>query len=316
MDAEIAQFKVYLTRKYPDRSTTKHYMSDLTIFQQFMGEVSPRMITAKAIAQFVQAQSQQGLKAATINRRLSAISSFFDYLIETSEDDNWSNPVNWKWHSIRPGRHLPRDVKDETIKQLFELIQDGRDRAIFTLMLKAGLRVGEVVELRLDDLELGQLNPLVRLRVRGKGDKDRVVWLTSEVMYELHNWLAQRPESEQPYLFLNQHGRALSVSGIQFWLKQYCQQAEVQLSCHQLRHTFARRLVEHQLPIDSLAKLLGHNNLQTTQRYIDGADPTVRNDFLEAIQQVNQQPLEGSVQNIRRVLRSVSKKPRLHPSGH
>src|SRR3712207_1449538 len=136
MDAEMAQFKIYLTRRYPDRSTTKHYMSDLTIFRQFVGEVSPRMITGKHLDQFVQAQSQQGLKAATINRRLSAISSFFDYLIETSEDDGWSNPVNWKWHSIRAGHHLPRDVKEETIKQLFELIHDSRDRAIFTLMLK------------------------------------------------------------------------------------------------------------------------------------------------------------------------------------
>ena len=200
MEAEIAQFKVYLTRRYPDRSTMKHYMSDLAIFQQFVGEVSPRVITAKDIDQFVQAQSQQGLKAATINRRLSAISSFFNYLIETTEDDSWSNPVNWKWHSIRPGRHLPRDVQDETIKQLFELIRDSRDRAIFSLMLKARLRVGEVAKLGLDDLDLGQLNPLVRLRVRGKGDKERVVWLTAEVMHDLHTWLAERPASEQPYL--------------------------------------------------------------------------------------------------------------------
>ena len=62
----------------------------------------------------------------------------------------------------------------------------------------------------------------------------------------------------------------------------------MELSCHQLRHTFARRLVEHDMPVDSLAKLLGHKDLQTTQRYIDGADPTVRADFLEAMQQVTQ----------------------------
>jgi site-specific recombinase XerD len=66
------------------------------------------------------------------------------------------------------------------------------------------------------------------------------------------------------------------VAGVQYRLKQYCQKAGVQLTCHQRRHTFARRLVEHGMPVDSLAKLLGHTDLQTTQRYIDGACPHQR----------------------------------------
>lgn len=240
------------------------------------------------ISDFVEAQSNQGLKGTTINRRLSALSSFFEFLIFEAEDDGWSNPVQWKHHSIRPGHHLPRDVNDQTVSQLLAVIDDPRDRAIFGLMINAGLRVGEVVDLQLNDLHPLEQTGLARLRVRGKGDKERIVWLTTEVVHHIQHWLQQRPQSESTYLFLNQHRRPLSVSGLQFRLKQYCQQAGVQLSCHQLRHTFARRLVEHNMPVDSLAKLLGHNDLQTTQRYIDGADPTVRTDFLEAMQQVAQ----------------------------
>ena len=78
---------------------------------------------------------------------------------------------------------------------------------------------------------------------------------------------------------------------MQFRLKQYCQRAGVKLTCHQLRHTFARQLVEHNMPIDSLARLLGHNDLRTTQRYIDGADPTLRSDFLQAMQQLSRREL-------------------------
>ena len=288
MKAAIDRFKQYVEQRYPDRSTSKHYMSDLAIFHQIIGDVHPQTITPKIISDFVEMQSNQGLKGSTINRRLSALSSFFEFLIFETEDDGWSNPVQWKRHSIRSGHHLPRDVSDQIVSQLLAVIDDPRDQAIIGLMINAGLRVGEVVELQLNDLHPLEQSGLARLRVHGKGDKERVVWLTAEVVHHIQQWMQQRPQSKSPYLFLNQHRRPLSVSGVQFRLKQYCQQAGVQLSCHQLRHTFARRLVEHNMPIDSLAKLLGHNDLQTTQRYIDGADPTVRADFFEAIQQVSQ----------------------------
>jgi len=284
MKSAIASFSAYLKRRYPDRSTAKHYLSDLNIFRQFVGERSPREITVKTIDAFVQTQQAKKLKPTTVNRRLSAISSFFEFLIVEAEDDTWRNPVRWKRHSVRTGHHLPRDVSDETAEALLAVINDPRDRAIFTLMLKAGLRVGEVVSLTLSDIEPPVQYNLARLRVCGKGGKERPTWLTQEAWLELAAWLKVRPESNNQTLFLNQHARPLSVSGIQYRLKQYRQQAGRDLSCHQLRHTFARRLAEQQMPVDSLAKLLGHNDLQTTQLYIDGAAPTVRQDFEQAMQ--------------------------------
>jgi len=290
MHDAIARFKRYLEQRYPGRSTSKHYMSDLAIFSRFVGDVSPREVRPKLIDSFVQAQSQQGLKAATINRRLSAISSFFEFLIDEAEDDGWHNPIHRKRHGIRQGRHLPRDVSDETVSKLLAVVDHPRDRAIFMLMVKASLRVAEVVDLQLSDLQQpDETTGLARLRVRGKGDKDRVVWLTPEVLNQVHNWLQTRPQTDSHHVFLNQHGRPLSTSGVQFRLKQYCERAGVNLTCHQLRHTFARRLVEHGMPVESLARLLGHSNLRTTQLYIDGADPTLRADFLQAIQTLDQQ---------------------------
>jgi site-specific recombinase XerD len=280
----IAHFKAYLQRRYPDRSTGKHYISDLTIFSQFVGNKSPRDITVKTIDAFVQAQQAAKLKPTTINRRLSAISSFFEFLIAEAEDDTWRNPVRWKRHSVRTGHHLPRDVSDDTADALLNVVHDPRDRAIFTLMLKAGLRVGEVVTLTLGDVEPPLQYNLARLRVCGKGRKERPTWLTQEAWLELAAWLQVRPESQSQALFLNQHGRPLSVSGVQYRLQRYRQQASLDLTCHQLRHTFARRLAEQHMPVDSLAKLLGHNDLQTTQLYIDGAAPTVRQDFEQAMQ--------------------------------
>lgn len=284
MNEAIERFKHYLERRYPGRSTTKHYMSDLSIFQQFVGELSPREITAKMIDEFMQAQSQQGLQGATLNRRLATLASFFDFLITETEDEQWLNPVRWKRHGIKRGQHLPRDVSDQIVEQLLSIINDERDLALFSLMVKAGLRVGEVVQMELNDLQEADEQGLSRLRVCGKGDKERVVWLTTETRQALQSWLNVRPTSTSQKLFLNQHSQPLSVSGVQYRLNQYCQQAGVQLSCHQLRHTFARRLAEQALPVESLAKLLGHSNLQTTQLYIDGADPSLRQQFLQAMQ--------------------------------
>ena len=283
MQDSLSNFKRFLERRYPGRSTTKHYMSDLAIFSEYMDELSLREISAKKIDVFVQWQSDQGLKAATINRRLSAISSFFDYQISEAEDDGWQNPVYWKRHSVRQGHRLPRDVNDATVEQLFSVIDKSRDRAMFTLMVRAGLRVGEVVNLKLDDVQESSNSTLTRLRVCGKGEKERIVWLTVEAMYQVQSWLQERPESTNRHLFLNQHGRRMSVAGVQYCLNQYCEHAEIKLTCHQLRHTFARRLAEQKMPIDSLAKLLGHKDLQTTQRYIDGADPGLRDEFMRAM---------------------------------
>lgn len=288
MKAAIARFKRFLKNRYPNRSTTKHYMSDLSIFTETVGDVPPETITSRDIDAFVQAQSAQGLQAATINRRISTLSSFFEFLIGESDDNSLRNPVHWKRHSIRPGHRLPRDVSDETVNTLLNATTDSRDRAMFTLMVSAGLRVGEIVELHLRDLPPLESSNVARLRVRGKGDKERIVWLTGDTQQQIQRWLQQRPQTESSHLFLNQHGRPLSVAGVQFRLKQACERAGVELTCHQLRHTYARRLVEHNMPIDSLAKLLGHNDLRTTQRYIDGADPTVRTDFLQAMQQIDQ----------------------------
>jgi integrase/recombinase XerD len=280
----INKFEKHLRRRYPERSTAKHYINDLKIFHQFVGEKRPREISVKTIDAFIQAQQAQQLKASTINRRLSSLASFFDFLSLEAAADDWLNPVRWKQHRVQQGRHLPRDVKDETAQALLAVIDDRRDRAIFSLMLKAGLRVGEVVALDLAHLEGSGQSPLARLRVYGKGQKERIAWLTTETWLTLQAWLEVRPESEAQALFLNQHRCRLSVSGVQYRLKQYSHRAGIQVSCHQLRHTYARRLAERDMPLDSLAKLMGHSSLQTTQLYIDGADPVVRRDFEQAMQ--------------------------------
>jgi len=292
------RYERFLKRRFPQSTTPKHYRNDLHLFVRHIEVQSPQKVTPADVDQFIEAQIAANLNPTTINRRLASLHTFFEFLAQEDPYQNWPNPVNHRRHRLKRGSHLPRDASESDVTRLFLHIDGPRDRAMFTLMLGAGLRVGEVAKLKLEDVQAPESGQLAKLRVHSKRDKERIVWLTSALWQTLQTWLKQRPCVPANAVFLNHHQHPLSVSGIQYRFKGHCQAAGVKLSCHQLRHTFARRLVEGGLPLNSLAKLLGHAHLQTTQLYIDGADVGVRADFEQAIAQRN----SGLFQNRQRPL--------------
>ena len=291
MNEAIERFGSYLRRRYADRTTPKHYLSDLSLFAQLVGDKRPDQVSVQDVDRFVDQQLSQGLRPATINRRLAALRTFFEFLSAEEPDREWPSPVIWRRHGIKQGTHLPRDASDKDVERLFAAMNDGRDRAVFGLMVGAGLRVGEVAAARLQDLEAPSgPDQMASLRVRGKGGKERMVWVIPPLYATVQAWLQERPDSEFDHLFLSQHRRPLSVAGIQYRLQQHCQVAGVKLTCHQLRHTFARRLAEQEIAVESLSKLMGHAQVQTTQVYIAGADPNLRAAFARAMAQLEDAP--------------------------
>jgi integrase/recombinase XerD len=282
-----AIFRHYLYRRYGERSTPKHYLSDLAIFLRQLGDKPVQQVTAHDIDHFIDVQHQQRLAPTTINRRLATLHTFFECLAAQLPDEGWPNPVHWRRHRLKQAHLLPRDASDPDVARLLGVIGSPRDAAMVGLMVGAGLRVAEVVQLHLSDLrEPPSSAALAQLRVRGKGDKERMVWLTPLWYAKVHAWLAIRPTTADDHLFLNQHGRRLSKDGIQYWMKRYCAVAGVSITCHQLRHTFARRLADQRMPIESISKLLGHAFVATTQRYTLGANPDLRAAFQAAMAQI------------------------------
>lgn len=281
------RFAQYLYRCYGDRSTPKHYLNDLDLFVRQIGDKAPEKVTAQDIDNFIDNQMEKHLKPTTINRRIASLHTFFEYLASEEPDKVWPNPVNRRRHALKQGQSLPRDASEAEVNALFTVVDDARDRAMFGLMVGAGLRVGEVVALQRNHLEEPPApGQMARLRVTGKGRKERIDWVTPYWYDVLTQWLAVRPEAKTNSLFLNQHQQPLSVSGVQYRLKQYCERAGIQLTCHQLRHTFARRLAEQRMPVESISQLLGHAQIQTTQRYTAGANPDLRDEFLEAMKRL------------------------------
>jgi site-specific recombinase XerD len=224
----------------------------------------------------------KGYSPLTINRRLSALRTFY-YFISIINETAVDYPVIPERHFLLKPQYLPRDASDEQIKIIFSYIDNPRDKAMFILMLECGLRVGEVCNLSIEDILLD--NP-PRLRVSGKGDKDRIAYLSPPVIEMLNNWLASRPVTKTRAVFVSKHSRRLSVSGIQYILKQYCDKADIHLTCHQFGHAFGRRMAEAKLPITTLQKLLGHRSPRTTQRYVHLSDPVLQREYDHAIARV------------------------------
>jgi site-specific recombinase XerD len=282
---EVARFNKFLRRKQPDTSTHRHYTNDLELFFAW-ADKPPAAITLRDVDRYIEHCQWQGHSVATVNRRLAALRCFYHFLALES-DTAPPNPVIPDRHFVSQGRRLPRDVEDPDVEQLFAVIADPRDRAIFLLMLRCGLRVQEVHNLSLGDLYL-QPTPgnLPRIWLRGKNGSQRVAYLSPQALDALDAWLLVRPDVDDQAVFLNYEGYRLGIRGIQKRLQRYRRQAGVSITCHQLRHTLGRHLVEGGMPVTSIQQLLGHRWLRTTQLYLHISDQQVQADYEAAIARV------------------------------
>jgi integrase/recombinase XerD len=281
MHTELIEFQNWLICQYPHSSTKKHYMSDLVLFFSYVSK-PPGEITFHDIDNYMDHLLAEGYSPLTINRRLSSLRTFY-YFRSIINDVAVDCPVIPERHFLPKPQHLPRDASDDQIEIVFNSIHNPRDEAIFTVMLECGLRVGEVCNLSLEDVLLD--NP-PRLRVHGKGEKDRIAYLSPPATGALNFWLTSRPVTKTRAVFVSKHGRRLSVSGIQNVLKQYCDKAGIHITCHQFRHAFGRRMAEAKMPVTTLQQLLGHHSPRTTQRYVHLSNPALQSEYDHAIARV------------------------------
>lgn len=277
MYVELNQFRSWLKCQYPSSSASIHYSSDLALFFSF-AKRSPATITSKDVDHYVSHSLQQGNKRATINRRLSALRTFY-YFLSMTCDLPPDCPV-FPRHRLRKSYPLPRDVGDTNLQALFNTISCSRDRVMFLLMLNCGLRVGEVHSLSLDDVDFKDPPSIL---VHGKGGRQRKVYLSPPVQHALIEWLNSRPVSKDRAAFISEHGKRLSISGIQYLLKGYCEKAGIKLTAHQLRHTFGRQMAEAHLPLTSLQSRLGHKSVRTTQLYVHLSDTHLQAEYDKAM---------------------------------
>jgi len=285
----IDRYRRSLKRKNCSSHTVKNYANILFHFTSWL-TIPLSKVTKKDMGIYVDRLLRKRLKPKTITCHLQAIRLFFDYLIDEERMDT-INPV--AKISIRLPKPLPRHLKDEQVVTLLNIITDARDRAMFTLMLRCGLRVEEVAHLTIDEIDYRRRQIFVS---NGKGGKDRVVYMSDDARATLSAYLEKRSLKSKG-LFLVQKGpltgKPISVRGIQKRIEYYAKKIKVHVSCHQLRHTMATQLLNADADLATIQDLLGHSHITTTQRYCRVADLKVQRDYYEAMEIVLQKAVNG-----------------------
>jgi site-specific recombinase XerD len=281
---ELLRYRRALKRKNYSTHTVKNYVNILDQFIRWLTVPLPE-VTRKEIGAYVDHLLRKRRTPKTITCHLQTIRLFFDYLIN-EEGIRMVNPVTRI--SLRLPKPLPRHLKDDQVRRLFDGITDLRDRAMFMLMLRCGLRVQEVAELTVDAIEYQRRQIFV---FHGKGAKDRVVYMSEDARSALLAYLTKR-SSKARGLFLVQkgpmRGKPLSVRGIQKRIEYYARKSVLNVSCHRLRHTMATQLLNADADLATIQDLLGHSQITTTQRYCRVANLKVQRDYYKAMQIVLQ----------------------------
>jgi site-specific recombinase XerD len=281
----LARFRLYLERRQFSGHSIASYTCDLRLFFAEIA-VPLAQVSFREVDQFVEHQHHHGRSWATINRRLNALKHFFDFCL----DQQWvlGNPVKPS-HFVRRGRPLPKALSREQVQRLFAQIEHPMDRALFLVILRCGLRVSEVAQLKLEHLDWEQQALQV---VQGKGRKDRCVYLSPDAVASVQQCLAQHPGAQaQGYVFWNRKRaeRPLSVKAIQKKMERYAKAAGIIASCHSLRHTFASNLLEHGAEVVAIRDFLGHTQIASSERYAKLSGQKIKQEYMRTMQKILKQ---------------------------
>ena len=270
----LADYRSYLlTQARLSEATVETYSHEAA---QFIGDVDRHGLSIEAVSpavviDYLVARQLQGRDGRTVAKCLSALRSLFAFLVR--EGRMAANPAR-RVETPRVAARLPSVFSEEEVDRLLDSIDltrvgGIRDRALFELVYSAGLRVSEVVGLGLEHLYMKEGH----LRVRGKGDRERLVPLGEQA----RSWLERYLEEERPSLaggrlgspevFLSVRGTSLSRKTVWKRFKQHAALAGLGGKVHTLRHSFATHLLNGGADLRSVQELLGHRDIRTTQVY-------------------------------------------------
>lgn len=258
--------------------TIRAYTDDIKQFIEWLKGIrvdwdSPQRFTRIDIVEFLSTLSSRGFSGVTRVRKLAALRKFFSFM----KDNNFiaGNPVNTVKSPVKEEKDPPILYKNEYKALLFEASGDPRDYAILQTFLQTGIRVSELVNLKLEDIDL--INKLLIVR-QGKGKKDRTIPLEDQALGAISKYLETRSKNNDEFLFLAKNGTSLDVRTIRYLVKKYIVKAGItkHASVHTLRHTFGTHKIDLGMTIPALQELLGHKKMETTYKYVHLAKTSLR----------------------------------------
>jgi len=279
-DNLLGRFEKYLVRLGLSPATVINYLADMRGVARWCVESGrgcslPNLTTGDVRAYCQYLREGRGLSPATVNRHLQAVRKFCDFAQQANLME--SNPAAHV-RQIQAPPTLRRALDANEIARLLEAIQTGRpslvkrDYAIIQLLLQTGIKVGELTELQLADIELTDGRGTLIVKGNG-GNGGRCIPLKAPACQALQEYLQVRPPVPNgKHLFLSQEGNSISARTVQRLVNVYTKAADLTgVSTHTLRYTFATSMLEETGDVATVANLLGHRSVETTLRYISEA---------------------------------------------
>ncbi|MCG3883613.1 tyrosine recombinase XerC [Photobacterium leiognathi] len=273
LEQPLERFYEYLrSERELSLHTQQNYKRQLTRIAEQLVELkveSWQQVDAGWVRQIASKGMRDGLKASSLAMRLSALRSFFDFLVH--QNVLKANPAKGV-AAPRKSRPLPKNLDVDEMNQLLDVNEDDplaiRDRAMMELMYGAGLRLSELVGIDLRNISLSKGD----LRVIGKGDKERIVPFSGLAREWVAKWLKLRDsiaQADEQALFVSKLGHRISTRNVQKRMAEWGQKQAVSshINPHKLRHSFATHMLESSGDLRAVQELLGHANLSTTQIY-------------------------------------------------
>ena len=278
LNSAISEYLLYLDAvRGLSANSVLGYKKDLDYLMLFVGkDVDIKDVTKENLLFCIGELSKKKMAATSINRFIAAVRTFFAYCKKFQYIPK--NPAI-ELKTVRIPKKIPRFLTANEMNslcnqpELKELLWTSRDCAIFEMLYSSGCRVSELANLRFSDFMEGYTKAIVK----GKGNKDRVVYFAKEAQAALKIYLDDRKkilqekkvENEPEYIFINQKGNRLSAAGIRWIVSRYSgvEGTNHHISPHAFRHTFATQLLSNGADVRAVQELLGHSSISTTQRY-------------------------------------------------
>ncbi|MET0498504.1 MAG: tyrosine recombinase XerC [Steroidobacteraceae bacterium] len=269
----LPRFYTHLTsERRLSAHTDENYRRDLDIFVRYCdkaGVTDWRRLDSQHVRTFAAGEFRRGQAPRTIQRRLSALRSFFNYLVR--ENELKANPAR-EIQAPKAKKRLPATIDVDQMSRLLSFRTDERlsvrDKAMMELFYSSGLRLSELVSLDLGDLDLRDQT----VRVLGKGQKTRIVPVGRFAVTALTDWAKNRAsiaKAEEQAVFVGRNGRRLGARAIQLRIAGWGRRQGLNMHVHphMFRHSFASHLLESSQDLRGVQELLGHANIATTQVY-------------------------------------------------
>ena len=280
----IDDFENYLMfeKKY-SQNTVNSYKEDLKKMDKALKK-DFRVLNNKDIQNYIQ-NDLKDLNASSVSRTISTLKSLYKYLKINGQIK--TNPVS-NINTPKKAQKLPKVLSEDEVNNLLDINLktdfDYRNKAMLELMYSSGLRVSELINLTLNDIDTKS----AIVRVFGKGSKERVIPLDEYACEALDNYILYHRynlfrHGENNYLFLNNHGEKMTRQGFFKILQKLAKEKNIKTSFspHTLRHSFATHLLKHGADLRSIQELLGHSDISSTQIYTHITNERLQNNYKE-----------------------------------